>query len=302
MPTSYCKTGTYDFLLKVTRRTAFVAVALLIAAPAALAQTVSVTELAPGVLVLTSRAGNSIASVGPDGAVVIGIQTPATTAGIEAELARRTRSPRRYVLLSPGDSTVVAGDAGWGRLGAMAVAHEWNRPKLEEWSRLPGAPPSVLPPVTYSEVIAFDLNGESIHVVHMPPGYSNDDAIAHFHHAGIVHLGGAFTSDGYPAIDLSQNGSIDGMIEIVSRFIDSPDTTRFVPVRGPVVSTAQLREYHAMLTQVRDRVRGLAKSGASEDKVVAARPTSAFDARWGKGPVPPDAFVRMVFHSKPESK
>jgi cyclase len=265
-------------------------------------QDVRVLEVAPGVLVLSTRAGNSIASVGPDGAVLVGVQTPATTRAIEAELARRTRSPRRYVVLAPGDSTVVAGDAGWGALGAVVVAHEWNRPKLEEWSRLPNAPRNGLPPITYSEVIAFDLNGESIHVVHMPPGYSNDDAIAHFHHAGIVHLGGALTMDGYPVIDLSQNGTIDGMIETVSRFVKNPETDRFVPLRGPVASIAQLREYHDMLTRVRDRVRALAKSGTSEDGVVAAHPTAPFDARWGKGPVSPEAFVRMVYRSGPESK
>jgi hypothetical protein len=266
------------------------------------AQALTVSEVATGVLVITTKAGNSIASVGPDGALVVGIQTPATTAAIDAELARRTRSPRRYVVLSPGDSTVVAGDAGWGALGAVTVAHEWNRPKLEEWSKLPGAPPAVLPPITYSEVIAFDMNGESIHVVHMPAGYSNDDAIVHFHHSEVIHLGAAFTMDGYPAVDFTKNGSVDGVNDVVGRFHDSPAKTRFVPVRGPVATTAQLKEYHAMLTQVRDRVRQLAKSGASEADVVAARPTAAFDARWGKGPVSPEAFVRMVFNSKPEAK
>lgn len=281
---------------------ALVGAALLAPRGAALAQAVSAHELAPGVLVFTTSAGNSIASVGPDGAVLVGIQTPAATAAIEAELARRTRSPRRYVLLSPGDSTVVAGDAGWGALGAVVIAHEWNRPKLAEWAGLPGAPPVVLPPVTYSEVIAFDLNGESIHVVHMPPGYSNDDAIAHFHHAGIVHLGSAFTSDGYPAVDFSQNGSIDGMIETVGRFVDSPENNRFVPARGAIASRADLLAYHRMLIQVRDRVRELAGAGATEEQVVASRPTAPFDARWGKGPVPPDAFVRMVFHSGPEAR
>ncbi len=32
---------------------------------------------------------------------------------------------------------------------------------------------------------------------------------------------------------------------------------------------------------------------------MAAKPTAAFDARWGKGPVSPDAFVRMVYNSQP---
>jgi cyclase len=100
-------------------------------------------------------------------------------------------------------------------------------------------------------------------------------------------------------IDLSQNGTIDGMIETVGRFVMNPDTDRFVPLRGPVATIAELREYHDMLTRVRDRVRALVKSGASEDSVVAARPTAPFDARWGKGPAPPEAFVRMVYRSAP---
>src|SRR5512134_1933813 len=110
------------------------------------AQVLTVQEPAPGVLVLTTFAGNSIASVGPDGAVLVGVQSPATTAAIEAELARRTASPRRYVVLAPGDSAAVAGDAGWGALGATVVAHEWTRPRLEAWG---ASRPTPLPPVTY---------------------------------------------------------------------------------------------------------------------------------------------------------
>jgi hypothetical protein len=262
------------------------------------AQAVAVQEPAPGVLVITTPAGNSIASVGPDGAVVVGVQSPLTTAAIEAELARRTASSRRFVVLAPGDSGIVAGDAGWTALGATVVAHELTRPRLEKWAGGGGAR---LPIVTYSQVIAFDLNHESVHVVHMPAGYSDDDAIVHFHHAKVIHLGSSLTTDGYPHVDLSQNGSIDGIIETVGRFVDSPAETRFVPRRGPLARTAELIEYHAMLTAIRDSVRALAKSGLSEDRVVAARPTAAYDARWGTARITPEQFVRMVYRSKPAS-
>ena len=273
--------------------------ALLLPAPAVMAgQAVAVAQPAPGVLVLTTFAGNSIASVGPDGAVLVGVQSPATTAEIAAILARHTTSPRRYVVLAPGDSGVVAGDAGWGALGATVVAHEWTRPRLERWAAA-GRAPVVLPTVTYSQVIAFDLNGESVHVVHMPPGYSNDDAIVHFHHANVIHLGSSLTTDGYPHVDLAQDGSIDGIVETVRRFIQSPDDSRFVPRRGPIIGTAELREYHQMLTTVRDTVRAMARRGIGEDSVVAAHPTAAFDARWGRGRITPDQFVRMVYRSRP---
>lgn len=271
---------------------------LLFAVPGvARAQTVAVQEAAPGVLVLTTPAGNSIASVGSDGAVLAGVQSPVTTAALEAELARRTASLRRYVVLAPGDSGVVAGDAGWGALGATVVAHELTRPRLGKWAA--GSAAVRLPVVTYSQVVAFDLNGESVHVVHMPPGYSDDDAIVHFHHAGIIHLGSALTTDGYPHVDLAQNGSIDGIIEIVGKFVDMPPQTRFVPRRGGIIRTAELQEYHAMLTAVRDTVRALVRVGIPEDGVVAMRPTAALDVRWGRGRITPEQFVRMVYRSRP---
>jgi len=269
-----------------------------VAGPAA-AQRVVVQELGAGVLMLTTPAGNSVASVGSDGAVVAGVQSPLTTAAIEAELARRTASPRRFVVLAPGDSGVVAGDAGWSALGATVVAHEFTRPRLQKWAGRGGS--IRLPTVTYSQVIAFDLNNESVHVVHMPPGYSDDDAIVHFHNARVIHLGSSLTTDGYPHVDLAQNGSIDGIIETVGRFTDSPADTRFVPRRGTLVRTAELADYHAMLTAVRDTVRALAKAGLSEDGIVAARPTAAFDQRWGRARISPEQFVRMVYRSKPAS-
>jgi cyclase len=265
-------------------------------APSA-AQTVAVQELTPGVLVLTTAAGNSVASVGPDGALVAGVQSALTTAAIEAELARRTPSSRRFVVLAPGDSGVVSGDAGWGALGATVVAHELTRPRLEKWAG--GARDVRLPMVTYSQVIAFDFNGGSVHVVHMPPGYSDDDAIVHLHHAHVIHLGSSLTTDGYPHVDLAQNGSIEGIIETVGRFVDSPPETRFVPRRGPVVGTVELVEYHAMLTAIRDTVRALAKAGRSEDQAVAARPTASYDGRWGRARITPEQFVRMVYRSRP---
>lgn len=267
------------------------------AAPSLVAQAVAVQEVGPGVLVITTPAGNSVASVGPDGAVLAGVQSPLTTAAIEAELARRTPSPRRFVVLAPGDSGIVSGDAGWGALGATVVAHELTRPRLDKWAG--GGRGIRLPIVTYSQVIAFDMNNGSVHVVHMPPGYSDDDAIVHLHHADVLHLGSSLTTDGYPHVDLAQNGSIDGIIETVGRFTDSPPKTRFIPRRGPLVGTADLVAYHAMLTSIRDSVRALAKAGRTEDQVVAARPTAAYDARWGGGRITPEQFVRMVFRSKP---
>jgi cyclase len=256
-------------------------------------------ELAPGVLLIVDHTRNLLASVGADGAFLVGPQTAGSSTRLEPLLHRATRNAARYVVLAPVDSGQLIDDAGWSVTGAFVTTHEWMRLRLRKWARSSGRDTNEtkLPVITYSEVIAFDLNGEEIHTVHMPAGYSNADAITHLHKANVIHLGGSFTSDGYPRINLEQKGSIGGLIETVSRFLKGDESTLFLGDRGPVAHRTNLRAYHAMLVAVNDRVQALADSGLSEDAIVRAKPTAALDARWGKGPISADEFVRAVYRS-----
>jgi hypothetical protein len=92
------------------------------------------------------------------------------------------------------------------------------------------------------------------------------------------------------------------MIQWVKWFTDNLPAERLEPIvpgRGPVAKKEDLIAYRDMLIAVRDRVLALRDSGKTVDEVVAARPTAEFDARWGRGPVTPPAFVRMVYESLP---
>jgi len=66
---------------------------------------------------------------------------------------------------------------------------------------------------------------------------------------------------------------------------------RYVP------GAAELREYRDMLASVRDRVQPMVSAGKSDAEIVAAHPTSAFDAKWGHGRVSPARFVTLVAQS-----
>jgi len=49
-----------------------------------------------------------------------------------------------------------------------------------------------------------------------------------------------------------------------------------------------------MLVQVRDKVRPLVKQGKTIGQIAAAKPLADLDAKWGKGYMTPDMFVRLV--------
>ena len=73
------------------------------------------------------------------------------------------------------------------------------------------------------------------------------------------------------------------------------ENTKVVPGHGPISNKAQLQTYVSMLTAVRDNVSRLMQKGNTMEEVIAAKPTRAFDEKWGKGFLPPDQFVKLVY-------
>jgi hypothetical protein len=267
---------------------------------------VTVTEITPQVLVFATTAGNVVASVGKDGALLVGTPSADSTTRISAILAQRTRSNIRYVVLAARDATHSEGDAGWGRLGAFVVMHENALRRIG--GNVMGSPPPLsdrfaqlgvdIPLVAFSEVLAFDLNGDAIHIVHQPPAYSNADALTHFHAANVLYFGEVFPGDGYPMIDFAQGGKLDGFLKILEGWTDAK--FHIVPARGDVTNGTTLKTFCGMITTVRDRVQNSIKAPRTEAEIIAQHPTAEFDERWGHGRVSPDAFVRAVYRALTE--
>ncbi|PYU37388.1 MAG: hypothetical protein DMG54_33825 [Acidobacteria bacterium] len=264
-------------------------------------ETIGVTEITPELLVFATTAGNVVASVGEDGALLVGTPAIASTAYISNLLASRTKSAVRYVVVGPQDVAHSEGDAGWGRRGAFVAMHENALQRIG--GNVMGASPPLprrftelgvdRPRVAFSEVLAFDINQESIHVVHQKPGYSNADAIVHFHVAKLIYLGEVFPGDGYPVIDPAQGGTLEGLVNTLDGWTDR--AFRIVPARGEVTNGADVKAFRDMIVTVRDRVKPLVAAGRDESQILAEHLTGDFDARWGHGRVRPDQFVREIY-------
>jgi cyclase len=279
---------------------AIAAVAFSLPHIAAAQERVGVTEIRSHVLVFATSAGNVVASVGADGALLVGTPSAASTPQIERILSQRTKNPKRYVVIYPESAAQSQGDAGWGKLGAFVVMQE----KALEWlgghkMGKPGPLPERLtrlgverPPVSFSDVISFDMNGEAIHIVHQKPGHSDADAVTHFHVASVVYMGEVFPGDGYPQIDAAQGGTLEGLVDQLAW---TDPKFHIVPARGPVTTGPSVKAFADMIFTVRDRVNRMISQGRTEQQVLAAHPTHEFDVRYGHGRVSPDAFVREIY-------
>jgi hypothetical protein len=271
-------------------------------------ETVGITEVTPNVLVFATRTGNVIALVGADGALLIGTPSADSTEPISGELAKRTKSPVRYVVIAPEDAAHSEGDAGWGRRGAFVVMQE---KALERIGGHVMGPPKPLseelvklgvdrPKMSFSEVMSFDLNGDAVHIVRQTPGYSDADALVHFHLANVIYFGEAFPGDGYPAIDAEHGGNLDGLIKMLDGWTDA--RRHVVPARGEVTNGTGLNAFLDMVKAVRKRVQHSIDTGETESQVIAEHPTAELDAKWGHGRVQPDMFVQEVYRSLKKDK
>lgn len=286
------------------------AIALLLAVRCAPAQnSVGVTELSANVLVFATSAGNVVASVGPDGALLIGMPSADSTSQISDILAKRTKSSLRYVVIAPQDTAHAEGDAGWGQRGAFVAMHEKALERLGGHSMGSGhpLPPHLIelgvdrPRIAFSEVLTFDINGDAVHVIHQPPAYSDADSIVHFHAGSVMYFGNVFPGNEYPEIDAQQGGKLDGIVKMLKGW--TGEKMQIVPARGKVMKGADVRAFCEMVTTVRGRIQQMIDGGKTEQEAVVAHPTLDFDARWGNGRVKPDTFVHEVYNAlKPAPK
>ena len=113
-----------------------------------------------------------------------------------------------------------------------------------------------------------------------------------------MHMGDTFFNGSYPFIDLSTGGSINGVIDATTTALTyANEQTRIIPGHGPLSGRADLVAYRDMLVAVRDNVKKLIAERKPLAQVLAAKPSAAFDAKWGNGFMKANDFVTTVFES-----
>jgi glyoxylase-like metal-dependent hydrolase (beta-lactamase superfamily II) len=266
---------------------------------------IKTVKVVDGVYMLMGAGGNIGLSVGEDDAFIIDDQFAPLTPKVQAAIGAVTKKPVRFVLNTHWHGDHTGGNENFGKAGALLVAHDnvRRRMSVEQFSstlnrRTPASPKGALPVVTFSDAVTFHLNGDEIHAVHVVPAHTDGDAVVHFARANVLHAGDVFVRYGYPFIDLSAGGSIDGMIDATGTMLGMVnDETKIIPGHGELAGKGDLQRFHDVLVTIRDRVRAQMAQGMSLEQVKAAKPTAEFDTTWTNDFVPADKFVEAVYTS-----
>ena len=281
---------------------------MLASAPALLAQggeevQIETVPVAGSVHMLIGQGGNIGVSAGEDGVFMIDDQFAPLTEKIQAAVAEISDQPIRFVVNTHWHYDHTGGNENMGKAGAIIVAHNNVRKRMSSGglieffdNQIPPAPKAALPVITFADSVTFHLNGDELHVFHVPPAHTDGDSIIYFKKANVVHMGDLYFNGLYPFIDASSGGSVDGVIAAGEKVLAmTDDQTKIIPGHGPLSNRAELATYVKMLKDIRAKVGALVEAGKSLEEVQAAKPTAAWDEPWGTVFINPEQFTGIVY-------
>lgn len=270
---------------------------------AAAKATITVQPLRRNISVLEGSGGNIAVLTGKDGKLLVDGGFAVSRPGISKALASINSDPIEHLINTHWHTDHTDGNAWLHSAGAAITAHENTRKRLsvatrvEGWSyTFPAAPAGALPATVFAAGHEMRRNDTRITLKYYGPAYTDSDVWVYFNDADVVHVGDTWWNGVYPFIDYSTGGSIDGQILAAEANLAAfTSKTIFIPGHGPVGGRSDVAEFRDMLVAIRENVAALKKQGRSLNEVIAARPTAAYDAKWGQFLITPAAFTGLVY-------
>ena len=286
------------------------ALVMVCAAPAARAQgqqdfsqvQIKTTKLAGNFYTLDGQGGTIGVLPGPDGVFMVDAQFAPLSEKIMAAIKQISDGRIRFLVNTHVHGDHTGGNENFGKAGATILARDNLRTRLEKPN--PGAngqpgvptPPAGLPMITYDSPLTIRINGEEVRLIPAPKAHTDGDTFVKFVNADVIMTGDFYRSIQFPNIDRANGGSLPGLVDALNAVIaNAGPNTKVVPGHGPVVDRAAVTAHRDMVVAIRDKVATMVREGKTQEQVVAAKPTSDFDAKVQQPGTTGDRFVGQLY-------
>jgi glyoxylase-like metal-dependent hydrolase (beta-lactamase superfamily II) len=270
---------------------------------------IKATKVSGNIYMLEGAGGNIAASIGEDGIVIVDDQFAPLADKIQASLKNLgiTDKPVRFVInthyhgdhtggnapFANGGSTVIAQDNVRKRMATGGVAGNGGTIHMENKP----AEKAALPIITFEHDVTVHLNGEDIRALHFPAGHTDGDSIIFFPKNNVVHMGDDFVRYGFPFIDVSSGGSVQGMIAAMEKAsAQLPADVKVIPGHGALSNLDDVREFTKMLKETS----AVVQKALDEHKSLAQMKQDKILEPWKKWSgdfVNADAFIETLYNS-----
>jgi cyclase len=254
------------------------------------------------IYMLKGSGGNIGVLIGKEGTLMVDDQFPPLSNKINGAIKTLDPGEIRFLVNTHIHGDHSGGNENFKRMGVTIVAHDMARDRMSKQTVDPTTkeitPPrdkDALPVITFADRINFHLNDEDIELIHFDPAHTDGDVAIHFIKANVYHMGDMFVTYGYPYIDFSSGGSINGFITTLDKLLAMMDSnTKIIPGHGELCTKADMKKFRDRLADIRDQVAAALKKGKKVEEITGLGITDKYEAEWGKGFIKGKDFVLTI--------
>ena len=270
---------------------------------------IKATKVSGNIYMLEGAGGNIAASIGEDGIVIVDDQFAPLADKIQASLKSLgiTDKPVRFVINTHYHGDHTGGNAPFANSGSTVIAQDNVRKRMATGGTAGNggtihmenkpAEKAALPIITFEHDVTVHLNGEDIRALHFPAGHTDGDSIIFFPKNNVVHMGDDFVRYGFPFIDVSSGGSVQGMIAAMEKATAQlPADVKVIPGHGQLSNLDDVREFTKMLKETS----AIVQKALDEHKSLAQMKQDKILEPWKKWSgdfVNADVFIETLYNS-----
>jgi len=228
--------------------------------------------------VFTEKGGTIAFLLTNKGIVVVDAQFPDTAPHLIDELKKKNTNPFRYLINTHHHGDHTAGNIAFKGLVEHVVAHENSLANQTRVAKEQKKEDQQLYPDK-----TFDADGwqekvdkEKIRTYYFGAGHTDGDAMIHFEHANIVHMGDLVFNRRHPFIDKTAGARIDNWIVLLDKAIATFNTkTQFICGHSGkgydiVIKADDLKAFGDYLGNVLKYTDAAIKAGKTKDEIIKA--------------------------------
>ncbi len=250
---------------------------------------------------LKGSGGNIGVLIGNDGTLMIDDQFAPLSNKINGAIKTLSPGEIKFLINTHIHGDHTGGNDNFKKMGITILAQDQVRERMTKETvnrqneKVPPRAKDALPDITFADKLNVHINDEDIELIHFDPGHTDGDVIVHFKKANVYHMGDMFVTYGYPFIDVSSGGSVNGMIAALDKILAMmDDQAKVIPGHGELSTKADVKVFRDRLADIRDQVAAALKKGKKKEDLVNLGITDKYEAEWGKGFLKGKDFVMLV--------
>ncbi len=179
-----------------------------------------ITMLRNDIGIFTERGGTIAFLLSPEGIVVVDSEFPDPAKHLIDELKKKSEKPFKLLINTHHHGDHTGGNIAFKDMVEHVVGHEnclANYKRVSEQQK--STDKQLFQDITFTDSWKHKIGKERIRAYYFGAAHTNGDAIFHFEHANIAHMGDLMFNRRHPVIDRSAGASIQNWVVVLDKTV-----------------------------------------------------------------------------------